>query len=92
MAIVDMVLSDKTKERIAEWFLSQGIPSILLCAVLAFMGYCVIELVPVHLDMIQEGYDRNANELGKAFDQQIEAHERERSIWLQMVNDKEAAK
>lgn len=68
------------------WLVSQSVPTVLLCAILAFLGYTFIYLVPQHLSAIQDGYARNAEQLEKSIDKMVESHEKDRQVWLDLIN------
>jgi hypothetical protein len=98
MAIVDLMVSEKTKERFVEWLLAQGVSTLLLCAILCAMGYGIFELVPDHLNMIQEGYQKQAVELTRSLeavtssqDREREYHAREREMYLRMLGVRDVA-
>lgn len=54
------------KEMTAKWLFSQGTSTVLLVAMLVSMGYIAQSVIPWHMQMMQQGYDRNAAELKAA--------------------------
>lgn len=70
----------------AKWLVSQGVPTVLLCAILAFLGYVFVYLVPEHLSAIQGGYERNAASLEKSVDKLVSSHEKDRALWMDFLN------
>lgn len=70
----------------AKWLVSQSVPTVLLCAILAFLGYVFVYLVPEHLSAIQDGYERNAASLEKSVDKLVSSHEKDRALWMDLLN------
>ena len=57
-------------------------------AILAFLGYVFVYLVPEHLSAIQDGYERNAASLEKSVDKLVSSHEKDRALWLELINSR----
>jgi hypothetical protein len=76
----------ETKERILEWVFQQGVSTVLLCGILAFMGYAVIFIVPSHIDQIEKGYQRNAEITAKAIEAIAASHDRDRQMFIDLLN------
>ncbi len=76
------------KSLAAKWLVSQSVPTVLLCAILAFLGYVFVYLVPEHLRAIQDGYERNAASLEKSVDKLVSSHEKDRTLWLELINSR----
>lgn len=87
MSITDP-MSDDTKNKILNWLLQQGVSTVLLCAILGFMGYGIIWIVPSHLELIQRGYEKNASQFTDALDNVVAAHERDREMFLRMLDSR----
>ena len=71
-----------------KWLVSQSVPTVLLCAILAFLGYVFVYLVPEHLSAIQDGYERNAASLEKSVDKLVSSHEKDRALWIDLLNSR----
>jgi hypothetical protein len=84
--------SESIKERLIEWLLQQGVSTILLCCILAFMGYGIIYMVPAHLEMIQSGFQKNAQELSRSIEMLAASHDRDREMFLRMLGTREVGK
>jgi hypothetical protein len=80
------VVTQDTKERILEWVFQQGVSTVLLCGILAFMGYAVIFIVPSHIDQIEKGYQRNAEITAKAIEAIAASHDRDRQMFVDLLN------
>lgn len=71
-----------------KWLVSQSVPTVLLCAILAFLGYVFVYLVPAHLRAIQDGYERNAASLEKSVDKLVSSHEKDRTLWFELIHSR----
>jgi hypothetical protein len=76
----------ETKEKVLEWVFQQGVSTVLLCGILAFMGYAVVFIVPTHIDQIEKGYQRNAEITAKAIEAIASSHDRDRQMFVDLLN------
>ncbi len=83
-------MSDDTKNKIINWLLQQGVSTVLLCAILGFMVYGIIWIVPAHLELIQRGYEKNPAQFTSALDNVVAAHERDREMFLRLLGARSA--
>lgn len=83
MSIVEALKENRSK--LIEWLLQQGVSTILLCAILVFLGYGIIVLVPSHITLIQQGYEKNAASLEKTMEKVVQSHEQDREFFSQML-------
>jgi len=83
-----VLFDDATKKQILLWLKDQGISTILLIAILVFIGYGVVVLVPYHISMIQEGYEKNAATLSRSLDKMADSHDKDREMFMRMLNDR----
>ena len=77
------------QDRLLDWLLKQGVPTLLLCAILGFMGYQKIVLDPAHTKTIQDGYEQNATTLSKSLEAIAASHDRDREMWIKMCLERE---
>ena len=89
-------MTQKTYERIVDWLLTQGISTVLLCAILAFLGYGIVYMVPAHLEQIQGGYrevtnqttqslEKTTGEFTRSLDKLVESHDKERDMFIEWI-------
>jgi hypothetical protein len=83
-----VLFDDNTKKEVLSWLKDQGISTLLLISILAFIGYGVVVLVPSHILMIQEGYEKNAATLSKSLEKLAESHDKDRDMFMRMVSGK----
>jgi hypothetical protein len=84
-----MVFFDEdTKKTIITWLGQQGISTILLCCILGFIGYGIVVLVPTHLTMIQDGYEKNAATLSRSLEKIADSHDKDREMFMRMITDR----
>ena len=79
-------MTQDVKDRILEWMFQQGVSTVLLCGILAFMGYAVVFIVPSHIDQIERGYQRNAEITAKAIEAIAASHDRDRQMFVDLLN------
>ena len=78
-------MTDQTYQKTIDWLLNQGISTILLCAILMFLGYGIIYLIPDHITQIQKGYEQNAATLSRSLESIAESHDRDREMFLRLL-------
>ena len=78
-----------TKEAIVDWLKQQGVSTVLLCAILAFIGYGVIFLVPVHIQMIKDGYKEISDRHAITVEKLVESHEKDRQMFVDLLNGRQ---
>ena len=81
-------MSEDLKNKIVNWLLQQGVSTVLLCAILSFMAYGIVFLVPTHLELIQKGYEKNASQFTNSLDAVVQSHDRDREMFLRMIDGK----
>jgi inner membrane protein involved in colicin E2 resistance len=81
-----------TKEAIIDWLKQQGVSTVLLCAILAFIGYAVVFLVPVHIAMIKDGYKEVAERNSQTIEKIVESHEKDRHMFVDLLNGRQLMK
>jgi hypothetical protein len=74
---------------VVEWLFQQGVSTVLLCAILAFLGYSVIFIVPTHFDQIEKGYGRNAEITAKAIEAIAASHDRDRQMFIDLLSGRQ---
>lgn len=62
--------------KLAEWMFAQGVSTVLLCAILAFIAYTIIVQVPLWQASIREGYKDQAASYERSLDRIAESFER----------------
>ena len=82
----------ETKEAIVDWLKQQGVSTVLLFAILVFIGYAVIFLVPVHLTMIKEGYKEVNERSSQTIEKLIQSHESDRRMFVDLLNGRQLVK
>ena len=82
----------ETKEAIIDWLKQQGVSTVLLCAILAFIGYAVVFLVPVHLTMIKDGYKEVSERNSQTIEKIVESHEKDRQMFVDLLNGRQLVK
>lgn len=70
----------------------QGPIFTLLLMVLMFLGYCVIYVVPTHLETISKGYEKNATILKESVEILAKSHDRDRELFEKMMLEKRGEK
>jgi hypothetical protein len=83
-----VLFDDATKKKLLEWAASQGISTILLIAILGFIGYGVVVLVPSHIKLIQDGYEKNAATLSKSLEKMADSHDKDRDLFMRIISGK----
>lgn len=89
-------MNQDTKDKTVEWLFNQGFSAVLLTAILGFLGYGTMFLVPAHLEQIQEGYKENAEYFNrgmesfsdshqKGMERIAESHDRDRDLFIQLL-------
>ena len=93
--IVATANDDTTGKRITDWkqtainyAVSQGPSFILLTAIMVFLAYATIELVPKHLETINKGYERNAATLKDPVETIVKSHERDRELFEKIITER----
>lgn len=81
-----------TKEAIIDWLKQQGVSTVLLCAILAFIGYGVVFLVPVHIEMIKDGYKEITDRHAITVEKIVESHDRDRQMFIDLLNGRQLVK
>lgn len=81
-----------TKEAIIDWLKQQGVSTVLLCAILAFIGYGVVFLVPVHIEMIKDGYKEITERHAITVEKIVESHDRDRQMFIDLLNGRQLVK
>jgi hypothetical protein len=84
-------VTQDAKERILEWLFSQGTSTVLLCCILGFMAYDKITLEPQRAKSQQDANQELALRHVDAIKQVIASHERERDVFLAMLQIKKQA-
>lgn len=77
--------SKSIKQYVVEYLAGQPFNNVLLCAILAALGWGAVKMVPAHLKQIQDGYetlDRTAREERKEIET---AHRQERKDTIEML-------
>ena len=77
------------KSIVVAWLVSQSVPTVLLCAILGFMGYAVIVLIPLHIAAINDGYNRNSEALDRSVDKIVASQEKDRQLWITLIEKME---
>jgi len=85
-------VTQEVKERVLEWVFQQGVSTVLLCGILAFMGYAVVFIVPSHIDQIEKGYQRNADITAKAIEAISASHDRDRQMFIDLLSGRQLIK
>jgi hypothetical protein len=85
-------VTDQTKEALIDWLKQQGVSTVLLCAILAFIGYGVIFLVPVHIEMIKDGYQEVTDRHAVTVEKIVESHDRDRQMFVDLLNGRQLVK
>jgi hypothetical protein len=80
-----------TKEAIIDWLKQQGVSTVLLCAILVFIGYGVIFLVPVHIEMIKDGYKEITDRHAVTIEKIVDSHDRDRQMFVDLLNGRQLA-
>lgn len=78
-----------TKEKVIEWLFQQGVSTVLLVAILTFLGYAVTVMVPKHFDQIEKGYGRNAEITAKAIESIAASHDRDRQMFIDLISGRQ---
>jgi hypothetical protein len=79
----------ETKEAIAEWLKQQGVSTVLLCAILSFLAYAVVVLVPDHIRMIKEGYREVAEVQSATISKIVDSHNNDRQMFVDLLNGRQ---
>ena len=82
-------MTQDTKDRILEWVFQQGVSTVLLCGILLFIAYAVLKVAPIHIDQIEQGYQRNAEILNKSLERLAESHDRDRQMFIELLNGRQ---
>lgn len=82
----------ETKEKVIEWIFQQGVSTVLLCGILIFLAYAVLKVAPVHINQIEQGYQRNAEILNKSLDKMVESHDKDRQMFVDLLNGRQLVK
>ena len=85
-------MSVETKEAIIDWLKQQGVSTVLLCGILAFLGYAVIFLVPVHLTMIKDGYKEVSERNAATIEKIVDSHDKDRQMFVDILNGRQLVK
>lgn len=85
-------MTQDAKEKLIEWIFQQGVSTVLLCGILVFIAYAVLKVAPVHIDQIEKGYQRNAEILNKSIDKMMESHDRDRQMFVDLLNGRQLVK
>lgn len=72
----------------ANYAVQQGPAFVLLSAILAFLGYAVLEIVPQHLEAINKGYEKNAIMLKENVDVIVKSHEKDRELFEKIITER----
>lgn len=78
-------MTDNAKEKLIDWLFSQGVSTVLLFAILAFLAHGVVVLVPTHIKQIEEGYGRNAEMMSRSLDKISDSHDRDRQMFIDLL-------
>jgi inner membrane protein involved in colicin E2 resistance len=79
----------ETKEAIVDWLKQQGVSTVLLCAIMTFIGYAVIVLVPQHIAMIKEGYKEVSEIHSQTINKVVESHNNDRQMFVDLLNGRQ---
>lgn len=60
----------------ARWLENQGVSTVLLCMIVGGIFYFLPGLITSSIDKIDEGYERNAQQLQRAFDTSAKSQDR----------------
>jgi hypothetical protein len=82
-------MTQDTKDRILEWVFQQGVSTVLLCGILVFIAYAVLQVAPIHIQQIEDGYQRNAEILNKSLERLADSHDRDREMFIQLLNGRQ---
>jgi hypothetical protein len=82
----------ETKEKVLEWVFQQGVSTVLLCGILIFIAYAVLKVAPVHIDQIEQGYQRNAETLNKSIEKMMDSHDKDRQMFVDLLNGRQLVK
>ena len=82
----------ETKEAIVDWLKQQGVSTVLLCGILAFIGYAVIFLVPVHLAMIKDGYKEVTERHAQTIESMVQSHDKDRQMFIDLLSGRQLVK
>lgn len=78
-----------TKEAIVDWLKQQGVSTVLLCAILAFIGYGVVFLVPVHIEMIKDGYREISERHSATVEKLVDSHDKDRQMFVDLLSGRQ---
>ena len=84
-------MTDQTKDAVIDWLKQQGVSTVLLFAILAFLGYAAIFLAPLHIDMIKQGYKDIADVNSQTIKNIVESHDRDRQMFVDLLNGRQLA-
>jgi hypothetical protein len=84
-------VTDQTKDAVIDWLKQQGVSTVLLFAILAFLGYAAIFLAPLHIDMIKQGYKDIADVNSQTIKNIVESHDRDRQMFVDLLNGRQLA-
>jgi len=90
-------MTQATKDAVAKWLLEQGVSTVLLVAILIFLGYAAVVIAPQQLREIQDGYERVANTAARNLEASterhaesiqsiVDAHDRDREMFLRLLD------
>ena len=82
-------MTQDAKEKLFDWLFSQGVSTVLLCGILAFIAYGVVFLIPAHNDQIEQGYGRNALIVSKALEAMALSHDRDRQMFVDLLSGRQ---
>ena len=82
-------MTQDTKDRILEWVFQQGVSTVLLCGILVFIAYAVLKVAPIHIQQIEDGYQRNAEILNRSLERLADSHDRDREMFIQLLNGRQ---
>lgn len=80
------------KQTILSYSARQGPIFVLLAGVLAFLAYCVVYVVPTHLETINKGYEKNAATLKDSVQILVDSHEKDRQLFEKMMLERRGDK
>ena len=84
-------MTQDSKEKLFDWLFSQGVSTVLLCGILAFLAYGVVVLIPAHNDQIERGYGRNAEIMARSLEAITLSHDRDRQMFVDLLSGRQLA-
>lgn len=85
-------MTTETKEAILGWLKEQGVSTVLLCSIMAFIGYAVVFLVPEHIKMIKDGYKEVSEIHTATVEKIVTSHDKDRQMFIDLLSGRQIVK